>query len=221
VAWSIVPPGGWHFHEEGRAENDPIRGDTHDDLVARLRNDRAQNHRPIGDPEAEVDSYICGKWPHVCGARPLSGPPPKQGDDDEAPKQEYGRPVVKKLSERVGSWLATRYARINSLDCVAAPEAERRAGICSRCSANVVDWRSRTIRDCPGCAVQIENLDALAYKIRKGKDVMQAKRLGACNQFGHDNNTAVWMGENGLKHAKHWQAGCPSPCWLKEIQKGC
>src|ERR1700738_2494654 len=119
MAWSVVPPdGGWHYYEK---DGYKIQSDSHKNLVDSVRTYRIQNNLPLGNPEAEVDKYLCGKWPHLCGAGLTPNPV-----DDEAPPTAYGQRVMLGIGQRVGNWAANRYSRLGALQYVSKETAEAR-----------------------------------------------------------------------------------------------
>lgn len=207
MAWQVVPPGGWHYNEAGHR----IEADGHDSLVRAILDYRTANSLPLRDPAQDLDAYVCGSWPHVCGAVP---PRPLEPD---APPLAYGQPVMRKASERVASWAANRYARLGEVHTIEPEEAERRSTVCIACPQNDLGWRQRAVRDCPPCKERIQSLDATLYKVRQGRSVAREKSLGACQASGQDNRTAVWLGSEQLQHARHYASDLDPSCWMRAI----
>jgi hypothetical protein len=209
--WQIVPPGGWHVPVP--ESDEPLRADSHDDLVQVLTRYRIDNNLPMGNPESEIDNYICNAWPHVCGASSLVR---SEGEDDKPPLA-YGQPIKRRLIDRIAGWAANRYSRLGCVQLVSNEEAERRSGLCVGCPKNIIKWRENATRDCAPCAERIQALDVLLYKIRRGEKVEREKQLGACLQFGHENQSAVHLSEDMLRHRKHYTTGAPEFCWLLKM----
>lgn len=202
--WPTVPPQGWHyFQEESR-----IEGETFEQLADNLASYRAANHLPAGDPKSDIERFVAARWPHVLG---LKEAPP----DPDLPKTIYGKPEVKQLAQRVGSWCANRFSRIGAIHFVEADVAQRRANTCLACPANVGNWKHETVENCPGCASSVEAVTVLSYKIRRGRSVEREGKLGACSILGHDGQCAVHLDASGLQHAKHYQNLLPSVCWCR------
>ena len=63
----IIPPNGYHY-----VVNDlvTLRAGTFDLLVKALGDWRTQNGIPVGDPERDIDNFICSNWPTFCQTEP-------------------------------------------------------------------------------------------------------------------------------------------------------
>ncbi len=207
MAWDIIPAGGWHYFEN---DGTKIEGNSHSELIANVTSYRTHNNLPLGNPEADVDKQVCARQPAVCGIGRV--------EDDDAPKKVYGQPIKRRLVDRVATWLGNRYAKLGSIQTVSKEEAERRTSICVSCEKNQKDWRAQVTRDCAPCGDRIEVLDTLSFKIRKGNQVTREKNLGACQHYGMELQTAVWMPEQAMQMRKHYP-NAPSNCWLAQMEE--
>jgi hypothetical protein len=207
MPWGVIPPGGWHFVEQGIR----LEGESRDALIKTLHDYRLNNALPIGEPERDVDTFICTSFPNLCG-----GNVSRTLDADE-PTKVYGVPVRRRISERVGSWTANRYSKLGSIHTVEREEAERRSNICINCPQNDNKWREKVTKDCPPCKERLERLDSTLFQVRQGKSVVREKLLGACTCAGQDNATAVWLPAKQLQHARHYLNDLDPTCWMRNL----
>lgn len=196
-----IPPGGWHFfqpHPSGITIKLPERPSplTKKELIELMTRYRVQNGIPVGDPEGDVDQYVCSKWPHYCteGKNPGIGMP-------------AGREVAKRprLLDRVAQWAVSRW-NSGRVEHQNMEFARRRAAVCVTCP------RNRTWKNCGSCKDLIEitmhNLARLAQAKGGGPD-----GLKGCDVYGHDNWTACLLKD--LPDASEARIDPPPFCWVR------
>lgn len=206
----VFCPGGWHYEEGKMIIEDAI---SYEDLINRLAEYRAVNGLPLGDPQADIDNYICTTYPNMCGRQPA---PQEEGVDPV--ELSYGQPVQKSSRERVMQWAVNRMQKAGQIEFVDAEEADRRAAICNACPKKI-QW-NEPIEGCPGCAVYVEEAEAKLVKLRANKSTAYVLNLygHSCAVAGHDLETACWLEEPALKHRKNYKKSqFPTQCWLKEL----
>lgn len=198
VNTGVVPPFGWRFPRNYPAIDDKwIESDTFENLITGVTNYRIANQRKLGNPGADIESYICSTYPQQCN---LSQPPVSDTFVEDNPEGANFR-------ERVTQWSANRYARVGSIALVEQDEANRRAAICLTCPQNQ-EWRI----GCPPCISATERTLVL---LRQNQNA-EPTTLG-CALSGQDNATAVWMPESLLKHRVQYLDSLPDHCWMKTL----
>jgi hypothetical protein len=65
VMTGVMMPGVWHYKENGRMIIE--EAESYIDLVNKLAAYRGYSVEPLGDPQRDVDNYICGTYPNMCG----------------------------------------------------------------------------------------------------------------------------------------------------------
>lgn len=194
-----IPPlaeGGFHYPQAlPSGSTEIISGSTRDEVIASLQNFRFANGIDVGDPQREVDSYLCGRWPRFCS-------------EEDATVADETRDN-KNLRQRTTNWKSNRYAQSDSSDPLVSDEiAEKRAATCETCPKNQ-DNRS----GCPPCVV---DNDRVLFMLREGRNVKNSESLGGCDVCGQDNRTAVFFPDSSLKYANAYQDQFPDFCWLKK-----
>lgn len=151
---------GWQFADPSGAV---LVGGSRAELIARVAHFRALNKLPAGDPESEVDAYICSHNAKICDHVPLTAAPQKS------------------LSKRVLAWLGA-YAGAHGAP-VGSAQASARASICSGCPHAVA--YSINCSGCRGGALEVR-----AALLRKApREATGAP--GGCMHYGWDNAAAV------------------------------
>lgn len=210
VMTSVMMPGGWHYEEHGKMIVEEAV--SYDDLINKLAEYRGFCGQALGDPQADIDSYICSKYPNMCGRYAA---PEEEGVD----KVElcYGRPIIKSPRERVMQWAANRMQNAGQIEFVDSEEADRRAQICAECPKQV-QW-NQAIEGCPGCQTYVEEVEAMLIKLRRNKVSVSILNLygHSCTVAGHDLETACWLEEPALRHRKNYTGKFPHKCWLKDL----
>jgi hypothetical protein len=67
VMVAVMMPGGYHYRENGKMIIDDAV--SYEDLVNKLAEYRGFCGLPLGNPQADVDRYICTSFPVMCGGR--------------------------------------------------------------------------------------------------------------------------------------------------------
>jgi hypothetical protein len=210
VMVGVMMPGGWHYSENGK----PIIEDAESylDLVNKLAEYRGFCGLPLGNPQQDIDNYICNTYPNMCGRQPAL-------EEEGVDKVElsYGVPVQKSPRERVMQWAANRMQNVGQIEFVDSDEADRRAAICNVCPKKI-QWNA-PIEGCPGCQAYVEEAEAKLIKISANKCTACAVDLHgySCAVAGHDLETACHLEEPALRHRKNYTGKFPEKCWLKDL----
>ena len=187
----VIPPGGWQYPE---GEN-TVRGDTHEDLIAKLTAYRIANQIVLGNPEQDIERYVCQQFPSYCGTDSNQLPPP--------------RTAPRTFRERVTSWAANRYQYAGGIELEDEETAEARAQVCVNCPSNQ-EWRA----GCPPCIAATERTLLVINQNRKTKTVV----LG-CAIAGHENQTACYLPPKHLKHKNQYLSQLPPRCWMLALSE--
>jgi hypothetical protein len=188
-------PQGWRYPQTIRDGSQWITGDDHDNLIQKVTSYRIDNSIPLGNPEEDVDAYICGRWKNYCASSP-----------DRVP---VAATKPRTFRERVTSWAANRYEHAGAIALVSQETADARAAICAECPFNST-WRT-------GCAPCIEVTDRTLVMIRQARTA-KPSTLG-CMVAGQDNPTAVWLPKEHLKHSTKYSADLYEKCWMLKLNE--
>jgi hypothetical protein len=210
VMTAVMMPGGWHYDEGGKTIIE--EAESYDDLINRLAEYRGFCGLPLGNPQLDIDKFICGSYPNMCGR---TAPSAEEGVDPV--ELSYGKPLVKSPRERVMQWVANRMQKAGQIEFVSAEEADRRAAICDQCPKKI-QW-NQPIEGCPGCQAYVEEVESMLIKLRKNKSSAYVLNLygHSCAVAGHDLETAVWLEEPALRHRKNYTGKFPHKCWLNDV----
>lgn len=195
VVEGIVPPGGWHFKDPS-GYRVPATGEAVGflDLVSMVQKHRLENRLEIGNPEADVEGYLCTTFPHLCGIHHM-------------PRGAYvvNNAAQERFVDVILAWANTLldYIHQGKVERVPESEANRRGEICRACPFNVV-WEDQ----CGPCTATAQR--ALAT-IRSGLDVSHFQRMHYCRHHRFDARTAVWLGR-----AHFGASAAPDNCWLRK-----
>jgi hypothetical protein len=208
VMTGVMMPGTWHYKEDGRMIVE--EAESYVDLINKVAEYRGYCGLPLGDPQADVDNYICDTFPNMCGRSAAVR-------DVDAVELSYGVPVIKSPRERVMQWASNRMEKAGEIEFVDAEEADRRAAICNECPKKV-QWNA-PIDGCPGCQTYVEEAEAKLIKLRRNKSSTYVLNLygHSCAVAGHDLETACWLEEPALKHRKNYLGKFPPKCWLNDL----
>jgi|SRR5215469_3187880 len=212
VMTGVMMPGTWHFRENGKMIIEEAV--SYEDLINRLAEYRAINGLPLGNPQADIDRYICTNFPNMCGI-----PPKVEEEGVDKVELSYGVPVAKSPRERVMQWAVNRMQKAGQLEFVDAEEADRRAAICNACPKKI-QW-NQPIEGCPGCQAYVDEAETKLIKIRANKSSAYVLNLygHSCAVGGHDLETACWLEEAALKHRKNYTGKFPEKCWLDKLHE--
>jgi len=147
-----TPPRGWEVVDESSGRL--LKAETFQELVKRLANYRKDNGLPPGDPEAEIHSYLCSRFPERCGREPAA----------LKFKEGLGK-------EDVESYLAFFKEVVLKKGGVPQEQADARAATCTSCPYNV------KLGFCRGCF-------SLADKIAGVASGLKTKYDAALNECG-------------------------------------
>lgn len=166
----VYPPDGYFFLDKNKVKH---VGKNYADLVARIRDYRLRNGRPLGDVVEEVNAFTCARFPPGC--RDTSSPPPGAITPGA------------QLAARVTQWY---YALIRVLSetpvLLVPPElAQERANICLKCPRQA-NWATA----CGSCA---GSTFRLGVSIRQGSEVKKGDQLRGCDLLGEDTRTSIWL----------------------------
>lgn len=199
----VIAPSGGIFRYNRHNEN--LEAYTRTALIKKLIDYRTGNNFKLGDPERDVDQEIAKN-------HGISSGPVPTGKIAEQPMKKLT------LTERVGAWIATRYAKLGALAYVGKTEAERRAKICMACPMNK-DWRS----SCARCSHQVPVIERNTMILTQNKRTQHFPRLMACAAAGHENRVAIWLTPKFLQHARAYDRNkypkLHSKCWIPPLLK--
>lgn len=175
-----------------------IHGNTKESLIKNVFEYRLRNNIPIGDIDADIDSFYCEKYPSFC-------------HDEKAGIGKSTKAKAQEMLNRVSQWASTAARKMprGGWDLATTAEAERRAAICVQCSQNG-GWRS----GCGGCdAVTFQLLQGLKKMHTTGRD----GNLSACRIGGFELSTAVHMPAEATPITAEQREQMPTPCWRKVL----
>lgn len=187
---NTTPPGGWRFLE--MRSKMWHRSHSFQGLVQKVIQHREVNGYPPGNPEAEVEEFICDIEPGSC-TKGLSKPPAR------AIKIQDVLRFTKTMAQHV--WQGG--------ELVSQEEANRRAEICASCVYNV------PTDGCEGChnpGISKAIKDMLGVKTTEHTDSLQT-----CWWCGCFNKVQIWFHINVLRKAlePEIQKDLPNHCWKK------
>ena len=169
------PKGGWVFKEDGVV----FEGDSHNDLVRRVRKYRINHGKEYTDVDSDVRRYICERNPTLCRVKEKK---PEKNEEDVTP------------SKVAATWLlgittGGEYKRV-------FPETKsRRSDICRSCPKNRADIHPED-----------EVGQGHEYRLQTSTRGRFDGSLGICECHGHDNRVAVWL--MGLKPSDDQPENC-------------
>lgn len=162
-------------------------GNSWANLILKVGQYRSRNGLPQGDPEKEVLTQACERYPDRCldtKNRKL----PALADD---------------LNLRVLSWIVATFERYkNSAVFATETEARQRAAVCAACPRQH-NWRNK----CGSCAARA---DDLKRKLLAEKHTTFSDKLEGCLALGEDCRTSVWIAQPGIEGDR-----LPANCWRK------
>ena len=185
-------PNGYHFPID---KNVTLRAATFDLLVNEVVNWRTQNGIPIGDPEKDIDDYLCSKWAYYC---------------EPSDKQSALVSKNSDLLKQVNGWAAimTRETPVGGYPLVDQTVAANRCEICTSCPFNR-PWRS-------GCGNCMKATDTILIRLRQLRKIMLDDSLLGCAINGFDNRTAIHLPISALKLTEEKLQSIPPNCWIKQ-----
>lgn len=188
---SLTPPDGWRYFQ--RESRQLLRSTSFNNLVDVVRDHRVANGYPISmDFEREVEMGVCKEIPEAC-------------------KEVNGRllPLRMKIANVMRFTITLGESILKGSPRVDDKEANRRASICSDCSANV------RAEGCGGCNSAVVN--EMVEKITGAKPTNYDDKLESCKYCGCFNKAQVWFPLDLLqKHtSEEIRKELPEHCWKK------
>lgn len=196
-----TPPGYWRFprHPEIPLTGDPnefIPGGDIQDLTTKVHNFRVVNRLPLGDPQSEIEDWICRNTGAQCvPARAITFKPGVMAK---------GQMVARFLSA-MAQWMAQG-------GHVPQEEAEARAELCAGCpwNAHIDDIT------CFGCFGLTEKV----IKILGGRKTRMDESLRFCALCGCSNAVSAFVPMEILARAHKLEEfpidiGNGTPCWKR------
>lgn len=188
----VVPPNNFHYPID---KGVVLRASTYELLVKEIINWKTQNGMPIGDPDKQIDDYVCSKWPSYCNVT------------NEESK------LIQKNSDmltKVNGWaaLTMRDTPAGGYQLVDQSVATNRCKICIDCPFNKA-WRS-------GCGNCMKATDTILIRLRQLRKIMLDESLMGCAINGFDNRTAVHLPLSALKLTEEKLQSIPQNCWIKQ-----
>lgn len=186
---TVMPPGGWRYIQpETKFE---FSASTLRAVVRSVAEHRRSNHLPAGDPEADIQNFVCASLPKGSGncVHELDG-------EDYALKTHFTMEDVKRF-------IQAAISAIGSRGLVEQPEAERRAAVCAACPLNT------TVGGCWRC----KGLADWLFRLIGARNTAHAGRLNQCGVCGCSIKAKIWL---PLDVAQGVSEGYkfPSWCWL-------
>lgn len=198
-----TPPGYWKYprNVDAPLTSDPkdwIIGGDFQDLIAKVNSFRISNGYPLGNPEAEIQDFICRTTGAQCvpanPAKPMPGRKARGGD-------------VARFLGAMASWMV-------SSAYVDQEEAERRAEICAGCAFNVPIDDS----NCLGCF----GLTARVMKVIGDRHTRMDGSLQFCGVCGCSNAVQAFVPMEVLAKAHKLEefptdvGDGKTACWKRE-----
>lgn len=190
---TVVPPGGWRYTQPETGFE--FSASTLRVLVSKVREHRAANGLPEGDPQADIEAFVCAQLP--LGAESCQAETP--GDiGDIALKTRFTMDDVKRFVQAAISAMGGR-------GLVEPEEAEARAHVCAACPLNM------TVKGCWRCA----GLADWIFRLIGSRRTAHASRLNQCGVCGCSIKAKIWLPLDVAQQLSE-PYKFPSWCWLKK-----
>jgi len=186
-----TPPNGWRYRQ--RESGKLITATSLPNLVAAVREHRLANGYPIQmDMDQEVEEGVCKEVPEACYDRPR----------DLVPQRLTIANVVA-FTKTLGESILKGNPRVEQ------EEADRRAMICTGCTANI------QAEGCGGC--NSSRLDDAISKITKAGKTDYDPKLESCKYCGCLNRAQIWFPLDILQNHLNPEIreALPAACWKK------
>lgn len=200
LARGHIPPGidgfPWHYPI---ADGVMLKTSTEEMLIQLMSEYRLRNSLPPGNPESEIDTYYCAKYPQICH---------KEVKDYFPDTQQASQPRESMLNRvsRWAAWMKNKMPR-GGYKLVPQQVADERGKICVNCAKNA-PWRG----GCTGCSQAVLTLLA---QIRGLRSSAHQGSLMACSSVGWELPTAVHQEIPALELTAEQIAELPQKCWRK------
>lgn len=196
---AMVPAGGWRYMQpttEGE-QRIPFSGvaPNSDKLVEMVRDYRAENRIPLGDPAFDVADYIRK-------VSPINNRWSRSKKMEDKIRRSDQTPKNTPLIERIGNWLAWLAPRRPKL--VSLYDAKERVPACQGCRHNV-KWATK-------CLPCIEKVETMAQNVRQVMVAEEPDQLLACRLHDLHLPAAVFI---DVDHLPERNEEAPPECWLR------
>lgn len=192
----MILPGGWHYKDPTGyriPHTSELPGPR--EVVDAILEFRLENQLPAGNPEADLENYVCTTFPHFC-SDPLTTP---------VPNSQNQIIVGNKFVDIIALWANSLYDQAGRMTLVTNKEAEQRSVACMNCPMQTV-WEG----DCPRC---VENAQRITKIVRQGKEVTHWRKLHGCAAQGFCTRTAVHIDRQYLGPTN---PTAPDYCWMRK-----
>lgn len=188
---NLYPPGGYVSQLPGG----PFSGNSWQHVSDKISRHRKANRMALGDPEQEVNTEFCLRYPRYCNAASLVALPNAKTSK---------RHREKSFSNRVLAWLAMVFSKtfMSAIPLAGKAEANRRAEICVSCSQQ----KAREV----GCATCGGNYKLVSEGIKKRVPGVHPELL-CCQVLGEDTSISVGLNQRLVKNGE-----LPEFCWRRE-----
>jgi hypothetical protein len=176
------PIGGHHFNDNGFM----IRGESFDEVVAKIKEYRLNNALPVGKPDMEVLQYYSDKYPFM--VHNDDGTPPPKG-----PSKSYA-------DWREWVWGLWRKPELRH---VTGKEAAERWVECSMCPYNIPINTD---------GMEAKEIAKKAFLLRRGESVPKFIGFCACHRF--DIGVASFLEAPGKRSGKKEDSETHPGCWV-------
>lgn len=186
------PPGGWRYEE-------PKTGKVFKEIVKVKLIDAVTKHRmqsgiPVGDVEADIETWICKQMrPGICV------------EDDARPQKAPARFTA----QNVISFAKSIAHVIKNGGVVSQGEANRRGAICLGCPRNT------NIGGCIPCS----GVTTAVYSILGAKSTPYDNQLNECGTCGCALKAKIWIPKPDLEaqqQIQHAMDKYPEFCWMRQ-----
>ncbi len=188
VIEAIVPPGGWHYMQDG-VRIPPERADSFDDLLKKVLQFRINNRIPVGDVFNDVQSFVC-KFPNQCHGT-FNGV--IHNDPPQGNKPRFIDRLIQWADE-----LRTKGVNVDD-----GQKRQDRINVCKGCP-RAKSWDGL----CPACSSHLHEVLTL---IKKGR--LTDITLG-CEVYGFDCDTAAMVHRSILPNDTTTP---PDNCWMRQV----
>lgn len=193
---SVIPPGGFHYIERHNGVEIKIESHSHHAVAEALLKFRLNNGIAPGNPQQDVNDYVCKNHPHFCT------------HEDEPYLSSVAPPSREQhLSRRVAQWMVELF-KLGSNNETTQARANERAAICAVCPMNK-DF-------VPGaCGPCVESTNRLGFIWRRNRSTPDDAKLFGCTVIGQLNPAAVQAGTLPPLQPDD-NALLPTACWRKQ-----
>lgn len=203
-----VPPrrgsGSWHYFQPGYEK--PINGHSRANMIDEIGKFRLANGLEFGDPEKDLEDYICTNWPRTC-TEDYSDRTPE--DDLKELVETTNRTNLESIRLESKLFAHSKSTRWETI--ISAAEAEERAKTCAACPSNRA---FSTLTGCHGCVVDLTRMHTILVEGKKVKP-----KTGWCSSVLADTRSMQFIPKEGLERQIERAAqDAPGECWLRKLK---